>query len=126
MAFRDHLAGAHTPEDALSCIHGLFDLSKKLNHDMILSDIIEAPGHRAALNVLARDRLCAVLNVEPGELIDILGWAMQNPSEPLVVDSGAVLGHPVQPAPAKHRDLGPTRWPHTPDPVSVEAAHTPA
>ena len=77
MAFRDHLAGAHKPDEALSCIHGLFDLSQDLNHSMILADIIEAPGHRAALNVLARDRLCAVLNVEPGELIDVLGWAMQ-------------------------------------------------
>ena len=91
MAFRDHLAGAHIPDAALSCHHGLFDLSKELNHDMILSEVTEAPGHRAALNVLARDRLCAVLNVEPGELIDILGWAMHHPSTPEVVDSGPVL-----------------------------------
>ena len=91
MAFRDHLAGAHKPDEALSCIHGLFDLSQDLNHSMILSDILEAPGHRAALNVLARDRLCAVLNVEPGELIDVLGWAMQNPSIPELVDDGPVM-----------------------------------
>ena len=91
MAFRDHLAGAHKPDEALSCIHGLFDLSQDLNHSMILSDILEAPGHRAALNVLARDRLCAVLNVEPGELIDVLGWAMQNPSNPELVDDGPVM-----------------------------------
>ena len=91
MAFRDHLAGAHKPDEALSCIHGLFDLSQDLNHSMILSDILEAPGHRAALNVLARDRLCAVLNVEPGELIDVLGWAMQNPSNPELVDDGPVI-----------------------------------
>ncbi len=97
MAFRDHLAGAHIPQEALSCIHGLFDLSRNLNHDMILSDILEAPGHRAALNVLARDRLCAVLDVEPGELIDILGWAMQNPSDPVVIDSGPVLEHSIEP-----------------------------
>ena len=31
------------------------------------------------------------------ELIDILGWAMQNPSEPLVVDSGAVLEQSIEP-----------------------------
>ncbi len=91
MAFRDHLAGAHKPDEALSCIHGLFDLSQDLSHSMILADILEAPGHRAALNVLARDRLCTVLNVEPGELIDVLGWAMQNPSNPELVDDGPVL-----------------------------------
>jgi 2,5-furandicarboxylate decarboxylase 1 len=97
MAFRDHLGGAHTPDSALSCIHGLFDLSKSIKHDMILAEIIEAPGHRAALNVLARDRLCSVLNVEPGELIDILGWAMQHPSQPEVVDGGPVLEQSVEP-----------------------------
>ena len=96
MAFRDHLAGAHKPDEALSCIHGLFDLSQDLNHSMILADIREAPGHRAALNVLARDRLCAVLNVEPGELIDVLGWAMQNPSNPELVVDGPVLEHKVE------------------------------
>ena len=96
MAFRDHLAGAHKPDEALSCIHGLFDLSQDLNHSMILADILEAPGHRAALNVLARDRLCAVLNVEPGELIDVLGWAMQNPSNPELVDDGPVLKHNME------------------------------
>ena len=96
MAFRDHLAGAHKPDEALSCIHGLFDLSQDLNHSMILADILEAPGHRAALNVLARDRLCAVLNVEPGELIDVLGWAMQNPTNPELVDDGPVLEHNME------------------------------
>ena len=96
MAFRDHLAGAHKPEEVLSCIHGLFDLSQDLNHSMILADILEAPGHRAALNVLARERLCTVLNVEPGELIDVLGWAMQNPSNPELVDDGPVLEQKVE------------------------------
>ncbi len=91
MAFRDHLAGAHIPDAPISCIHGLFELSKELNHGLILSDIIESPGHRAALNVLARDRLCSALNVEPGELIDILGWAMNNPTNPVVVTEAPVL-----------------------------------
>ncbi len=58
---------------------------------MILSEIIESPGHRAALNVLAREHLCSVLDVGPGELIDILGWAMENPTDPVSVESGPVL-----------------------------------
>ncbi len=91
MAFRDHLDGAYKPANPVSCIHGLFDLSSEVNHDMILADITEAPGHMAALNVLSRERLCGVLNIGPGELVDILGSAMENPQEPSIVESGPVL-----------------------------------
>ena len=82
MAFRDHLGGAYQPANPVSCIHGLFDLSSEVNHDMILADIIEAPGHMAALNVLSRERLCGVLNIGPGELVDILGSAMETRKNP--------------------------------------------
>jgi UbiD family decarboxylase len=54
---------------------------------VVFSDIIESPGHRAALDVLVRDRLCEVFSVTPGELIDVLAWGMANPEPPLVVDS---------------------------------------
>ena len=91
MAFRDHLAGAFTPSDSVSCIHGLFDLSVDRDHDMIWAKIAESPGHTAALNVLSRERLCSVLDVRPDELIDILGWAMENPQPPNSVSSGPVL-----------------------------------
>ena len=91
MAFRDHLSGAFKPDAPVSCVHGLFDLSVSRHHDLIVSEIIESPGHNAALNVLSRDRLCTVLDVNPGELIDILGWAMNNPSEPNLVEEGPVL-----------------------------------
>jgi UbiD family decarboxylase len=53
----------------------------------LFSDIIESPGHKAALDVLVRDRLCEVFSVSPGELIDVLAWGMANPESPLVVDS---------------------------------------
>ena len=79
MAFRDHLEGAFRPGAPVSCIHGLFDLSVERDHDMIHTDVIESPGHSAPLNVLSRQRLCSRLDVSPGELIDILGWAMKNP-----------------------------------------------
>ena len=92
MAFRDHLAGAYRPTEPVSCIHGMFDLSVARGHDLILvDDVPEAPGHAAALNVLARDRLCAQIGIEPGELIDLLGWAMANRSEPVLVDAAPVL-----------------------------------
>ncbi|MDE0708582.1 MAG: UbiD family decarboxylase [Candidatus Poseidoniales archaeon] len=91
MAFRDHLAGAYSPDNSVSCVHGLFDLSVARQHQMIVASVTEAPGHMAALNVLSRDRLCEVFNVSPGELIDILGWAMENPQEPTFAQSGPVL-----------------------------------
>ena len=91
MAFRNHLVGAYTPDHSVSCVHGLFDLSVEMNHEMIVANVTETPGHMAAMNVLSRDRLCQALDVNPGELIDILGWAMENPQLPLMVDTGPVL-----------------------------------
>ena len=38
-------------------------------------------------SILTRHRLCEAFDVEPGELIDILAWAMENPSEPIIVDA---------------------------------------
>ena len=96
MAFRDHLAGAYSPAEPISCIHGLFDLSHERNHEMILAQISEAVGHSAALNVLSRDRLCEVFQVTPGELIDVLGSAMDNPQEPSFVESGPVLDNTME------------------------------
>ena len=54
---------------------------------MLFNDVKECPGHRVAINILTRSRLCEAFGVGPGELIDILAWAMENPSEPVVVDS---------------------------------------
>ena len=79
------------PSESVSCIHGLFDLSVERAHEMIWANVVESPGHSAALNVLSRDRLCSELDVGPGELIDILGWAMENPQQINSVSSGAVL-----------------------------------
>ena len=58
---------------------------------MIVADVTETPGHSAAMNVLSRERLCSVLDVEPDELIDILGWAMNNPQPLNTVSSGPVM-----------------------------------
>lgn len=92
MAFRDHLEGAYSPSESVSCIHGLFDLSHQIDHDLIVArSIDEAPGHSAALNVLSRSRLCAVLGIGASELIDILGSAMNERSEPVLVGNGPVL-----------------------------------
>jgi UbiD family decarboxylase len=53
---------------------------------VVYSDVIEAPGHSAALDVLVRDRLCEIFSVSPGELIDVLAWGMANPEPPVLVD----------------------------------------
>jgi UbiD family decarboxylase len=39
------------------------------------------------MNVLTRQKLCEAFGVQPGELIDILSWAMENPSEPVLTDA---------------------------------------
>ena len=86
MAFRDHL-GAATEESAeVSLIHGMLKHSQASGHAMtVYTNIPECPGHRAAVNMLTRDRLCAAIGIEPEEYIDTLGWAMDHPSEPVVV-----------------------------------------
>jgi UbiD family decarboxylase len=56
------------------------------NEPILFNDIIESPGHRAAMNILTRQRLCEAFDVQPGELIDILSWAMENPSDPVLTE----------------------------------------
>jgi len=88
MAFRDLLHGVECDDDAVSVNLEMFDrASASGGKGVVFNDIIESPGHKAALDVLVRDRLCDVFSVTPGELIDVLAWGMANPESPLVVDS---------------------------------------
>ena len=92
MAFRDYIGSAQLFDDSVSCINDLFKLSNSLNNDAVVaSNIIEAPGHRVAMNILSRENLCHHLNQNPGELIDTLDWAMTNRSEPDIISKGPVL-----------------------------------
>ncbi|MEC7682035.1 MAG: UbiD family decarboxylase [Candidatus Thermoplasmatota archaeon] len=86
MAFRDLLAGAIEINEEISVNHGMLNHSKSINHEaVVFNNITEAEGMRSAINVLARDRLCSIFEISPGELIDILAWAMKNPTDPEVV-----------------------------------------
>jgi len=88
MAFRDMLEGVHRIDDDVSVNYDMMDTSVSMgNIPLVFNNISESPGHRAALNVLERSRLCEMFDVSPGELIDILAWAMENPSEPQIVGS---------------------------------------
>ena len=87
MAFRDLLAGATEVNDEISVNHDMLTHSSKMDHKAIVfNKISETNGLRSAVNVLARDRICAIFDISPGELIDILAWAMANPTEPEIVD----------------------------------------
>ena len=86
MAFRDMLNGVHNVRESTSVLHGMIETSNKLGDiPLVFNDISEAPGHRAALNVLEKSRLCEMFDISPGDLIDVLAWAMENPSEPEIV-----------------------------------------
>ena len=88
MAFRDLLAGATEVDEAISVNHDMLNYSNSIDHKaVVFNKIKETDGLRSALNVLARDRLCDVVDVNPGELIDILEWAMKNPVEPKIVEA---------------------------------------
>ena len=87
MAFRGMLNGVHNVRESTSVLHGMIETSNKLGDiPLVFNDISEAPGHRAALNVLEKSRLCEMFDISPGDLIDVLAWAMENPSEPEIVD----------------------------------------
>ncbi|MCH1540147.1 MAG: UbiD family decarboxylase [Candidatus Poseidonia sp.] len=86
MAFRDHLGAANNEPSQVSLIHDMLNHSQSTGHEMtIFSNIEECPGHRAAVNMLTRDRLCAAIGIEPEAYIDTLGWAMTNPGQPEIV-----------------------------------------
>ncbi len=88
MAFRDMLNGVHSVQESTSVLHGMIETSNMLGDiPLVFNDISEAPGHRAALNVLEKSRLCEMFDISPGDLIDVLAWAMENPSDPEIVDS---------------------------------------
>ena len=62
----------------LQCVVG-FDAGVKFGMT-VFENRAECPGHRSAVNMLTRDRLCAAIGIEPEAYIDTLGWAMTNPS----------------------------------------------
>jgi len=92
MAFRDLLGAASIITEPTSVLHGIFDKSKSTGNELLIfENLIEAPGHRVAVNLLTRPRLCAALAIEPEDFIDLLGWAMKNPRVPKIVESGPVM-----------------------------------
>ena len=87
MGFRDLVDGSRTVKGPVSVNYDMKEESESsANMPLLFSEIIESPGHRATMNILTRHRLCEAFDVEPGELIDILAWAMENPSDTVLVD----------------------------------------
>ena len=87
MGFRELVDGSRVSDSPVSVE---FDMKRESeisgNKPILFNEITETPGHRAAMNILTRKRLCEAFEVKPGELIDILAWAMENPSEPVLID----------------------------------------
>jgi len=88
MGFRELVSGCRVSDVPISVNFDMKEESETSGNESILfNEIIESPGHRAAMNILTRQRLCEAFEVQPGELIDILSWAMENPSEPVLTES---------------------------------------
>ncbi|MAV60054.1 MAG: hypothetical protein CND89_02595 [Marine Group II euryarchaeote MED-G38] len=86
MSFRDLLHDVENVEVRTSVIHEMLNYSvKNENKPLLFTNIVEAEGHKAAMNVLTRERICKTFDISPGKLIDIMAWAMKNPSEPTIV-----------------------------------------
>ena len=72
MAFRDHLGAATEESNPVSLIHGMWEHSRASHHDLTLfTNISESPGHRAAINILTRERLCEAIGITPEQYIDL-------------------------------------------------------
>ena len=77
MAFRDHLGAAQTETAPVSIIHGMWEHSRASRHALtVFENLVETPGHRAAVNILTRDRLCKAIGISPEEYIDTLGLSL--------------------------------------------------
>jgi len=86
MGFRKMLDGAQVVDETVSVHHEMLERSITSGHaPLLFTDVKEAPGHRAVANILTRSRICEALAIDPGEMIDSLAWAMENPSEPVIV-----------------------------------------
>ena len=99
MGFREFVDGIRIVKDPISVKYDMKIASESTgNEPLLFSEIIESPGQRAVTNILTRHRLCEAFNVEPGELIDILSWAMENPSDTVLVeaDSAPVLENKME------------------------------
>jgi len=113
MAFRDHLGAATVESAEVSLSHEMLHHSQASGHAMTVFDNIpESPGHRAAINMLTRDRLCAAIGIEPEAYIDTLGWAMSNPSTPELVseDEAACFENTVAEVDLRRLPI-PHHWP---------------
>ena len=113
MAFRDHLGAATVESAEVSLVHEMLHHSQASGHAMTVFDNIpECPGHRAAVNMLTRDRLCAAIGIEPEAYIDTLGWAMSNPSTPELVseDEAACFENTVAEVDLRRLPI-PHHWP---------------
>jgi len=87
MGFRELVDGSRLVDGPVSVNYDMREASESSgNEPLLFTNIIESPGQRAAMNILTRHRLCESFGVEPGELIDILAWAMENPCETETVD----------------------------------------
>jgi len=87
MGFRELIDGSREIDGRVSVNFDMRLESERTGNEPILfREITESPGHSAVMNILTRQRLCEAFEVQPGELIDILSWAMENPSEPILVD----------------------------------------
>ncbi|MFQ3344546.1 MAG: UbiD family decarboxylase [Candidatus Thalassarchaeaceae archaeon] len=86
MAFRDLLHDVQSIGERTSLVHEMLNYSvERGNPPLIFDNIVESDGHSAAINVLTRDRICKTFDISPGDLIDMMAWAMENPSEPTII-----------------------------------------
>ncbi len=82
MAFRDHLADAQRISEPISVVSQIRERTAVSEGAAILFENLPgSPGHKAAVNVCMRDNLARAWNVDPSELVDMMGWAMDNPSD---------------------------------------------
>ena len=80
MAFREHLGDA-VHITSVDPVGGMKEVA--LEHSgrtIVFDDVLGAPGHRAAMNICMRHTLASNFDISESDVIDVLGWAMNNRS----------------------------------------------
>lgn len=111
MAFREHL-GEAMHITTVDPIGGMREIAlEQSGRTLVFDDILGAPGHRAAMNICMRHNLASNFDISESDVIDVLGWAMNNRSESVSYTGEApVFENSIDPVDLNQLPI-PQHWP---------------
>jgi len=111
MAFREHLGDA-VHITSVDPVGGMREVAlEHRGRTIVFDDVLGAPGHRAAMNICMRHNLASNFDISESDVIDVLGWAMNNRSESISYEGDApVFENSIDPVDLHQLPI-PHHWP---------------